>query len=77
MAGGTSNHIHFIVGVTDAYWKARWKSHLFTNPSKEIGALYDWPGPMFERRGRSSSPPRPGASYESWSSTICRSTRTG
>ncbi len=52
LAGGTSNHMHFIVGVTDADWKARWKSHVLTNLSKEIGDLHDWPGPMFERRAR-------------------------
>ena len=52
LVGCTSNHAHFIVGVEDAEWKARWKSHLLTNLSKELGDLYDWPGAMFERRCR-------------------------
>lgn len=54
LAGGTSNHLHLIVGVEDAEGKARWKSHLLTNLSKELGDLYDWPGPLFERRCRDS-----------------------
>ncbi|MHC4836570.1 MAG: transposase [Planctomycetota bacterium] len=51
-AGGTSNHIHLLVSTEDARWKAMFKSFLFGNVSKEIGELYDWPGPFWHRRCR-------------------------
>lgn len=51
-AGGTSNHIHLLVSTEDARWKALFKSFLFGNVSKEIGDLYDWPGPLWHRRCR-------------------------
>ena len=51
-AGGTSNHLHLIAAFRDAEWKARFKSHIKTNISKELGDLFDWPGNHWDRRTR-------------------------
>ena len=51
-AGGTSNHIHILASTKDARWKALFKAFLFGNVSKEVGELYDWPGPFWHRRCR-------------------------
>ncbi|MCB9529327.1 MAG: hypothetical protein H6701_13255 [Myxococcales bacterium] len=51
-AGGTSNHLHLIAAFEDAEWKARFKSHVKTNISKELGELFDWPGCHWDRRSR-------------------------
>lgn len=52
MAGGTSNHIHIVASFRSAEWKARWKCHVRTNISKELGDLYDWRGTHWEGRSR-------------------------
>lgn len=51
-AGGTSNHLHIVAAFENAEWKARFKSHIKTNISKEIGDLYDWAGSHWDRRTR-------------------------
>ncbi len=49
-AGGTCNHIHIVAGFRSAEVKAGWTCHVRTNVSKELGALYDWPGCHWDRR---------------------------
>ena len=51
-AGGTSNHLHLIGAFADPEAKARFKQHIKTNISKELGLLHDWPGALWERRTR-------------------------
>ncbi len=51
-AGGTSNHLHILAAFESAEWKARFKCHIKANISKELGALFDWPGPYWDRRTR-------------------------
>ncbi|MCB9529797.1 MAG: hypothetical protein H6701_15670 [Myxococcales bacterium] len=51
-AGGTSNHLHLVAAFESAEWKARFKAHIKANISKELGALFDWPGTHWDRRSR-------------------------
>jgi hypothetical protein len=50
--GGTSNHLHLIVATFTSMARARFKSHLKTNISKELGDLFDWKEHLFGRRTR-------------------------
>lgn len=50
--GGTSNHLHLAAAFESAEDKARFKAHFKANVSREIGDLHDWPGAMWEGRGR-------------------------
>ncbi len=51
-AGGTSNHLHIVAAFESAEVKAQFKCHIKTNISKELGALFDWPGAHWDRRTR-------------------------
>lgn len=52
MVAGTSNHLHLLVTSRDAAWRARFKSHVKTNLSKELGDLHGWREHVFGRRAR-------------------------
>jgi hypothetical protein len=52
MVAGTSNHLHLLISSRDAMWRARFKSHVKTNLSKELGDLYGWSEHLFGRRAR-------------------------
>jgi hypothetical protein len=52
MVAGTSNHLHILVTSRDAAWRARFKSHVKTNLSKELGDLHGWNEHVFGRRAR-------------------------
>lgn len=52
MVAGTSNHLHLLVSSRDATWRARFKSHVKTNLSKELGDLHSWSEHLFGRRAR-------------------------
>jgi hypothetical protein len=52
MVAGTSNHLHLLISSRDATWRARFKSHVKTNLSKELGDLYGWSEHLFGRRAR-------------------------
>jgi len=47
-----STHYHLLVSPADSEQLANFMKHLNTNLSKEIGALHDWPGTIFNRRYR-------------------------
>ena len=49
---GTSNHLHLLISSRDATWRARFKSHVKTNLSKELGDLHGWSEHLFGRRAR-------------------------
>ena len=51
-AGSENNHMHLIIAAESAEWKARFKSHIKTNISKELGDLHDWRGSHWDRRCR-------------------------
>lgn len=50
--GSESNHVHLIVSARTVEDRARFKCHLRTNLSKEIGDLHDWREHLFGRRTR-------------------------
>ncbi len=52
MVAGTSNHLHLLVSSRDSAWRARFKAHLKTNISKELGDLHGWSEHLFGRRAR-------------------------
>lgn len=52
MVAGTSNHLHLLISSRDAMWRARFKSHVKTNLSKELGDLHGWSEHLFGRRAR-------------------------
>lgn len=52
MVAGTSNHLHMLISSRDSTWRARFKSHVKTNLSKELGDLYGWSEHLFGRRAR-------------------------
>jgi hypothetical protein len=52
LVAGTSNHIHLLVATRDSTWRARFKAHLMTNISKELGDLFGWREHLFGRRSR-------------------------
>lgn len=52
MVAGTSNHIHLLISSRDATWRARFKAHVKTNLSKELGDLHGWSEHLFGRRAR-------------------------
>lgn len=52
MVAGTSNHLHFLISSRDAAWRARFKAHVKTNLSKELGDLHGWTEHLFGRRAR-------------------------
>ena len=52
LGGSESNHFHIVMAAESAEWKARFKSHIKTNISKELGYLHDWRGCHWDRRCR-------------------------
>ena len=47
-----SNHVHLLISSRTAEDRARFKNHLKTNLSKEIGSLHGWGEHLFGRRTR-------------------------
>ena len=45
-----SNHFHLLITIPDVDAMALFMGYLKTNISKECGKIYDWAGPMWERR---------------------------
>lgn len=52
LVAGTSNHLHMLISTRDSTWRARFKSHVKTNLSKELGDLHGWTEHLFGRRAR-------------------------
>ena len=50
--GSESNHVHLLISARTVEDRARFKCHLRTNLSKEIGDLHDWKEHLFGRRTR-------------------------
>ncbi len=48
-----SNHLHLLASFETVQQMSRFMCHFTTNVSKELGHLYDWPGPKFAGRYKS------------------------
>src|SRR5207253_10983964 len=48
-----SNHLHALLGVSDAAQLAGFMQHVLANIAKEVGRHHRWSGPFWSRRYRS------------------------
>ena len=76
-AGGTCNHLHVVAAFRSAEAKAAWTCHVRANLSKELGALFGWPGCHWERRSSDIPIVDEGALYQRLVYLAGQATRAG